>query len=62
MPKGIDNARSDRSQVKKTAQPPIGGCVRYIYAKALFVLVLLGLCLYSVNCTKKRIFKGVTNL
>ena len=61
MPKGIDSARSDKLQVKKTTRPPLAAA-RVAYLQTLFILVLLGLCLYSVNCTKKRIFKGVANL
>ena len=50
------------STVIQTAQPPIGGCVRYIYAKGLFVAVLLYLNLYSINSAKQRIFKCITYL
>ena len=50
------------STVIQTAQPPIGGCVRYIYAKGLFVAVLLYLNLYSINSTKESILKGITGL
>ena len=50
------------STVIQTAQPPIGGCVRYIYAKGLFVAVLLYLNLYSINSTKKSILESVAHL
>ena len=50
------------STVIQTAQPPIGGCVRYIYAKGLFVAVLLYLNLYSINSTKQCFLKGITGL
>ena len=50
------------STVIQTAQPPIGGCERYIYAKGLFVAILFQLCLYSVDCAKKSILESIAYL